>query len=148
MRKKISVLGSTGSVGLNTFKIIDKKNKYFKIYLLSANKNFSLICKQIRKYKPEIFVVNNLKIFEKVKKKFKKKIKIYNNFSFPKVSKSDITISAIPGLAGLHPTLFMVKNSKKILIANKEAIICGWELIKKTAKQKKTKIIPIDSEHF
>ena len=72
MRKKISVLGSTGSVGLNTFKIIDKKNKYFKIYLLSANKNFSLICKQIRKYKPEIFVVNNLKIFEKVKKKFVK----------------------------------------------------------------------------
>ena len=148
MRKKISVLGSTGSVGLNTFKIIDKKKKYFKIYLLSANKNFSLICKQIRKYKPEIFVINNLRIFEKVKKKFKKKIKIYNNFSFPKVSKSDITISAIPGLAGLHPTLFMVKNSKKILIANKEAIICGWELIKKTAKQKKTKIIPIDSEHF
>ena len=62
--------------------------------------------------------------------------------------KSDLTISAIPGLAGLRPTISMIKNSKKILIANKESVICGWNIIKKAATINNTKIIPIDSEHF
>ena len=59
-----------------------------------------------------------------------------------------MTISAIPGLAGLKPTIFMTGLSKKILIANKESIICGWNLIQRAAKKNKTKIIPIDSEHY
>ena len=81
MKKKISILGSTGSVGLTTLKIIDQKKLFFSINLLSANKNFKIICKQINKYKPKIFVVTNEKIFKKVYFKFKKKnIKIYNNF--------------------------------------------------------------------
>ena len=62
--------------------------------------------------------------------------------------KNDITISAIPGIAGLEPTLKLIKSSKKMLIANKESIICGWDLIKHSAKVNKSKIIPIDSEHF
>ena len=62
--------------------------------------------------------------------------------------KIDITISAIPGIAGLEPTLKLIKSSKKMLIANKESIICGWDLIKHSAKVNKSKIIPIDSEHF
>ena len=62
--------------------------------------------------------------------------------------KSHITISSIPGIAGLKPTISMISFSKRILIANKESIICGWELIKMKAKKHKTKIVPIDSEHF
>ena len=62
--------------------------------------------------------------------------------------KNDLSILAIPGLAGLQPTITMIKLSKKILIANKESIICGWNIIKKNAKKNKTSIIPIDSEHF
>jgi 1-deoxy-D-xylulose-5-phosphate reductoisomerase len=150
MVKSISILGSTGSVGVSTLSIIDKKKDYFKIYLLSANKNFYLIKKQIKKYKPKIFVITNKDIYEKIKKKFSKnKIIISNTFNeltIPK--KNDITISAIPGIVGLEPTIQMVKSSKKILIANKESIICGWHLIKKTALKYNTKIIPIDSEHF
>ena len=150
MKKKISILGSTGSVGLSSLKIIDKKIKLFQPYLFSANKNYNLICKQITKYKPEIFVVNEKIVYEKIKKKFKnKKIKIINDFnSLSTKKKSDITISAIPGIAGLNPTLQIMKSTKKILIANKESIICGWELIKNKAKKTSTKIIPIDSEHF
>ena len=150
MKKKISILGSTGSVGLTTLKIIDRKKLFFSINLLSANKNFKIICKQIKKYKPKIFVVTDEKIFKKVCFKFKKKnIKIYNNFNNIKsVKKNDITISAIPGIAGLEPTLQIIKVSKKILIANKESIICGWNLIKNEAKKYKSKIIPVDSEHF
>ena len=150
MKKKISILGSTGSIGLSTLSIIDKKKNLFTISLLSANKNYNLIIKQIKKYKPEYFVISNKLIFEKVKKKFKNnKIKIFNNFNFLNRKKNfDITISAIPGISGLLPTIIMIKNSKKLLIANKEAIICGWNLINKEAKKNKTKIIPVDSEHF
>ena len=76
-------------------------------------------------------------IFEKIKIKFKKdKIKIFNNFEkVPKKEKFDITVSAIPGISGLQPTISMIKQSKKILIANKESIICGWSLIRNIAKK-------------
>ena len=67
MIKKISILGSTGSIGLSVLKIIEKKN-FFKINLLSANQNFKLICKQIEKYKPKYFLINDPKIYLKVKK--------------------------------------------------------------------------------
>ena len=150
MKKNISILGATGSVGLNTLKIIDAKKKDFKIILLSANKNYKLICKQIKRYKPKYYIINNYFIFKLVEKKFKnKKIEILNNFNFNfRRKKIDFVISAIPGIAGLHPTLLMIKSCKTILIANKEAIICGWSLIKNTAKKNKTKIIPVDSEHY
>ena len=150
MKKIISILGSTGSVGLNTLSIIEKRKDLFKFNLLSANKNYSLICKQIKKYKPRFFIINEKKIFEKIKHKFRKKnIKILNSYDDLKLKKiSHITISAIPGIAGLNPTIKMIKKSKKLLIANKESIICGWNLIEKLSKKYKTKVIPVDSEHF
>ena len=73
MAKLISILGSTGSVGLSSLKIIEKKKNYFKINLLSANKNYNLICRQIKKYNPVYFLIFDKKIFQKVKKKFRKK---------------------------------------------------------------------------
>ena len=151
MKKTISILGSTGSIGLSALKIIDKKRKMFNINLLSANKNFQLISNQIKKYKPKIFIINDQKVFKKTLKKFKKRngLKILSGFDFLNLKKkSDITISAIPGIAGLRPTIEMISFSKKILIANKEAIICGWNLIKKKSEKYKTTLIPIDSEHF
>ena len=151
MKKLLSVLGSTGSIGLTTLNIVDKKKNYFKPFIFSANKNYKLICKQITKYRPNYFVINDYKVFKKVKKKFKniKNIKILNNFNFIKLNKKiDVTITAIPGIQGLKPTILAIKFSKKILIANKESIICGWDLIKKNIKKYKTKVIPIDSEHF
>ena len=149
MKKTVSILGSTGSIGISTLEIIDKKKNFFKINLLSANKNFKLICRQINKYKPNYFIINDSTIYKKTKKRFKKnKIKILNDFNKISLKKNEITISAIPGIAGLLPTLTMIKISKKILIANKESIICGWNLIKKQSEKNNTKIIPVDSEHF
>ena len=138
MKKKISILGATGSIGVSALSIIDKKKSFFNIVLLSSNKNLNLICKQIKKYKPKYYVINDLKIFNKVKKKFKKnKVKIINCFNFnDKNIKSEIVISAIPGVAGLNPTINIIDKTKKILIANKESIICGWNLIKEKAKKK------------
>ncbi len=148
--KKISILGSTGSIGITTLKIIDKEPAKFKIILLSSNNNFKVICKQIKKYNPKYFLIRDKDTLEKVKKKFKKKkINLINSLNFKNLNiKSDITISAIPGIAGLEPTLNILNKTKKILIANKEAVICGWDLIKNKAKKNKTKIIPVDSEHF
>ncbi len=149
MMKKISILGSTGSIGRTSLDIINKKKNYFKIYLLSGHKNLNSIQQQIQKYKPEYFIISDNETFKKVKNKStNNKTKILNNFNYINIKKSDITISAIPGIDGLHPTVQMIKFSKKILIANKEAVVCGWNLVKKTANKNKTKIVPVDSEHF
>ena len=149
MKKNISILGSTGSVGLSTLKIIDKKKNFFRIILLAANNNYRLICDQIKKYKPEYFIINNFKVFLKVKKKFKNnQVKIFNNFEEINLKKLDLSVAAIPGIAGLEPTLLFIKLSKKILIANKESIICGWTLMRKLASKSNTTIIPVDSEHY
>ena len=151
MRKFISILGSTGSIGVTSLNIINKKKKLFKINILAADKNFNIICKQIRKYKPIIFAINNTKILSKVKKKFKNfncKIIHLNEINKYNFLNSDILISAIPGIAGLTPTINVLKKSKKLLIANKESVICGWKFIYKILKKKKIKVIPIDSEHY
>ena len=151
MKKNISILGSTGSIGLNCLEIINKKKHLFKINILAANKNYKLICKQIIKFRPNIFIINDQTVLKKVKKRFKrKKTKIFQDTDISRsyFKNSDITIAAIPGIAGLKPTIELIKKSKKILIANKESVICGWKLIKKVATSHNTKIIPVDSEHF
>ena len=73
MKKKVSILGSTGSIGLNSLKIFEKKKRIFSIYLLAANKNFKLIVQQINKYKPQIFIISDYKTLIRVKKKFTNK---------------------------------------------------------------------------
>ena len=150
MKKKISILGATGSIGISALSVIDKKKFFFNIILLSSNKNFTVICKQINKYKPKYYLINDFKNYKKVKKKYKNgKVKILNSLDLNKKKiKSDITISAIPGIAGLTPTINVINKTKKILIANKESIICGWNLIKEKAKKNKTDIVPVDSEHY
>ena len=150
MKKKIAILGSTGSIGKKTLDIIKKDKKRFIIYLLVANKNSSLLIKQIKEFNPKNIIISDYKSYKVVKKKFKNK-KIYNNLN--KInsifkSKIDYTMSAISGFNGLKPTLEIIKFSKTIAIANKESIICGWNLINKELKKNKTNFIPIDSEHF
>ena len=147
--KTVALLGSTGSIGETTLDII-KNTKNFKVELIIANSNYLKILSQIKIFKPNIVVVNNYKVYLKIKKKKLNKIIILNNiFNLEKyIKKIDITVSAIPGIAGLEPTLKFIKLSKKILLANKESIVCGWKLIKKNSLKYKTKLIPIDSEHF
>ena len=148
--KTIAVLGSTGSIGESTLAIIKKTNK-FKVILIVANSNYTKILSQIKIFKPKVVIVNNLQVFLKIKKinKFKKTIILNDIKNINKyIKKIDTTVSAIPGIAGLEPTLSFIKISKKVLLANKESIVCGWNLIKKNAFKYKTKLIPIDSEHF
>jgi len=149
-KKKIAILGSTGSIGQSTLEII-KKSNIFKVELLAANKNYLKIIKQTEIFKPKLLIVSNKNVFLKIKQKFKnKKIIVLNNFDLVQkyIEKIDVCVSAIPGIAGLEPTILFTKISKKILLANKEAIICGWSLIKKNSTKYKTELVPIDSEHF
>ena len=146
----VAVLGSTGSIGQSTLEIV-KKTKKFKVVLIFANTSYFKIISQIKIFKPKIVIINNLKVYQKIKKfkKFKKLIILNNIINIEKyLKKVDITISAIPGIAGLEPTLAFIKLSKKLLIANKESIVCGWNLIKKAIRKHNTDLVPIDSEHF
>jgi 1-deoxy-D-xylulose-5-phosphate reductoisomerase len=149
MKKKICILGSTGSIGKTTLEIISKNKKHFDVVLLSGNNNVKLLIAQAKKFKPKYIYSNNFY--------FKEKLKIFcknNNINFIddlillKKIKFDITVAAISGIAGLIPTINIIKFSKKILIANKESIICGWKFILKELKKYNCHFTPIDSEHF
>ena len=148
--KTIAILGSTGSIGKSVLEIVQKTKK-LDVFLIYANKNYSKIISQVKVFKPKIVIINNDEVCFKIKKKFKNKKIIFlnNSYNLKKYFKNiDITVSAIPGIAGLEPTINFIKLSKKMLLANKESIVCGWELIKENAKKYKTKLAPIDSEHF
>ena len=152
MKKKIAILGSTGSIGKILLNIIKKNKKNFDIILLTANKDHKTLYTQAKKYRVKNLIITNELSYKILKKKCKKtNINVYDNYnSFKKVfkKKADYTMNSIVGFAGLKPTLEIIKFTKQIAIANKESIICGWNLIKKKSILNKTKIIPIDSEHF
>jgi len=152
MKKKIAILGSTGSIGKSTINILRKNKKDFDVVLLTTNNNYREILRQVKEFKVSNIIINNNKNYLYLKKKLKyKKINIFNNFeSFNKIftNKIDFTMSAISGLEGLKPTLEIIKYCKTIAIANKESIICAWNLIQKNLKKYKTEFIPVDSEHF
>mgnify|MGYP001364595316 CR=1 FL=1 len=152
LKKKIAILGSTGSIGKTLINIIKKDKKNFQIILLSSKKNYKELLKQARFLKVKNLIITDYESYLQIKKyRYSKNIKIYNNFSeFKKIFKKkvDYTMSSITGIEGLKPTLDIIKYSKKIAIANKESIICGWGLIDKELKKNKTKFIPVDSEHF
>ena len=152
MKKKIAILGSTGSIGKTLLDIISKDRKNFEILLLTANTNYKLLYKQAKKFNVKNLIITNTNNYNLLKKINKKKdLNIYNNFkNLSKIFKNkvDYSMSSITGIDGLEPTLNIIRYSKKIAIANKESIICGWNLIDKELKKNKTQFIPVDSEHF
>ena len=152
MKKKIAILGSTGSIGKTLIDIIKKDGKNFEITLLTANKNYKELIKQANYFKVKNLIISDKESYIAAKKNNKnKKFKIYQNYNlFDKIfkKKNDFIMSSITGLEGLKPTLNSIKFTNNILIANKEAIICGWNILKKEMLRYKTNFIPVDSEHF
>ena len=152
--KKIAIFGSTGSIGSSLLKIIKDDQKNFKIELLTANKNYKKLIKQAKFFNVKNIVLTDYNSFLIATKLLKNtKVKVFKNFdSLNKIfdinKKIDYSMCAISGFQGLKPTLDIIKFTKTIAIANKESIICGWNLIKKDLKRYKTYFIPIDSEHF
>ena len=120
--------------------------------LLSADKNYNDLLKQAKKFKVKNLIITDNNSFKILKNKTKKlKIHIYNNYEkLDKIfqNKIDYTMSSITGIDGLYPTVNIIRFTKKIAIANKESIICGWAIINRELMKNKTEFIPVDSEHF
>ena len=152
MKKKIVILGSTGSIGKSLLTIIDKDKSSFDIVLLSAKKDYKTLIKQAKKFNVKNLIVQDKESFKLLKKKlFNSKIKVFSSFDDLKnilKSKVDYTMNSITGIDGLIPTLKIINYTKTIAIANKESIICGWNLIRKKLYRYKTQFLPVDSEHF
>ena len=152
MKKKIAIIGSTGSIGKTLLDILIKEKKNFEIILLVANKSNEVLLKQAKVFNVKNLIITNKKNYELLKKKTENmNIKVFNDFTqLDKIFKIkiDYIMSSISGIDGLYPTLKAIKFTKKIAIANKESIICGWNLIENELKKNKTEFIPVDSEHF
>ena len=151
MKKTIAILGSTGSIGTSVLKSI-KGNKNFKVNLLSTNNNVKKALAQAIKYKVKDVIIEDKKKYNAYKNNFlKRKITLHLGLkNINKFLKKKVTfcVNSITGIYGLEPTIKIIPRTKYILIANKESIICGWDLIRKKLKKYNTTFIPIDSEHF
>ncbi len=151
--KKITILGSTGSIGLSALDVIEKNSQRFQVEALTAGRNIKLLKKQIEKFKPKAVAVSNketaLKLHDSLTSKNKVKV-LYDEEGLKEVASfpsADTVISAIAGSAGLIPTLAAIEAGKNIALANKETMVMAGEIITRRAIKKRVKIIPVDSEH-
>ena len=139
MKKKIAILGSTGSIGQSTLDVINRDKSFFDVVLLTANNNYKKLIDQAKKFKAKNVIIRNKIYYPKIKKALKKtKTKVFfGDIDLNKIisSKIDLTMSAIVGLAGLQPTVDAIKVSKTVALANKETIICGWDILLKLKKK-------------
>ncbi|OGW03356.1 MAG: 1-deoxy-D-xylulose-5-phosphate reductoisomerase [Nitrospinae bacterium RIFCSPLOWO2_01_FULL_39_10] len=149
--KKISILGSTGSIGVNALDVISRHPDKFQVVALAAGENDSLLLSQIDRFKPRIAALFNEKNSDKLKKTIKdKNVKIVSGIDgvieVATAKDADMVISAIVGAAGLIPTISAIKAKKDIALANKETLVMAGEIVMKEAEGK-CRIIPVDSEH-
>ena len=151
--KKITLLGSTGSIGVSALDVIEKNPNKFKVMALAAGKNVRLLAKQVLKFQPKIVAVRARQDAERLRQilGLKNNIPIlYDETGVEEVASyppSDMVISAISGAAGLKPTLAAIEAGKDIALANKETMVIAGHLVTKKAKIKKINIFPVDSEH-
>jgi 1-deoxy-D-xylulose-5-phosphate reductoisomerase len=149
--KYISILGSTGSIGIQALQVISDLNSDFKVVGLSAKSNVDLIEKQIEQFKPEIVALEDESSANSLRNRVKNQVEIISGqdgiikiATFPK---TDIVLSSIVGIAGLIPTLEAIKAGKDIALANKEVLVTSGSLVMKTAKQAGVNVLPVDGEH-
>ncbi len=152
MIERIAILGSTGSIGKSLLNLISKNKKKYKIELLTANTKYKELISQTKKFNVKNVIITDPTSYRNfIKNNKNKKINIFPNFeNLSEIIKKkiDYTMSSIVGLDGLEPTLKIIKFTKRIAIANKESIICGWNLINKEINKNNVEFIPVDSEHF
>ena len=152
MKKKIAIIGSTGSIGKNLLEIISNDINDFKINLLTADKDHKTLFRQAKKFNVTNLIIKNKSSYKVLKKKTSNtNIKVFNSFEHLGLifkNKIDYVMNSIMGIDGLEPTIKIIKYTKNLAIANKESIICGWNIILKELKKNNTNFIPVDSEHF
>jgi len=150
--KKISLLGSTGSIGANVLDVIERNPEKFQIFGMSAGNNVDLFAKQIRKFKPRVVALFDTKKIPTLKEQIADlDIEILSgeegSIAVATLSEVDVVVSGVTGSAGLLPAIHALKSGKNLALANKETLVIAGELVLREAKKTNSQIIPIDSEH-
>ncbi|SUZ82537.1 uncharacterized protein METZ01_LOCUS35391 [marine metagenome] len=150
--KKISLLGSTGSIGANVLDVIERNPEKFQIFGMSAGNNVDLFAKQIRKFKPRVVALFDTKKIPTLKERIADlDIEILSgeegSIAVATLPEADMVVSGVMGSAGLLPAIHALKSGKNLALANKETLVIAGELVLREAKKTNSQIIPIDSEH-
>ena len=150
--KKISLLGSTGSIGTNVLDVIERNPEKFQILGMSAGNNVDLFAKQIRKFKPRVVALFDTKKIPTLKERIADlDIEILSGeegtITIATLPEADVVVSGVMGSAGLLPAIHALKSGKNLALANKETLVIAGELVLREAKKTNSQIIPIDSEH-
>lgn len=152
MRKRLAILGSTGSIGRQTLEVIDEYPDMFEAYLLTANNQVDSLIEQARKYQPEVVVIANEAHYVRLRDALADiPVKVYagadaiaDAVTLPDI---DMVVTAMVGYAGLLPTMQAIKAHKTIALANKETLVVAGDLITRLALENRVPVIPVDSEH-
>ena len=148
--KRISIFGSTGSIGKNTLNVIRKLPGKFKVIGLSTNSDIDTLCSQVKEFSPSYVCVSDLRSAVRIKRIIGSKIKIFSGSEgldeFASDTKVDMSVFAISGSAALSPLIAAIKSRHDIALANKEALVMSGNFIMSLAREKKIRIIPVDSE--
>ena len=150
MKKKIAILGSTGSIGTQALEVIDKISDEFDVVALSAGNNIGLISSQIEKYAPKVVSVKTETDAIVLQKKYKNTEFVYGEsglLTIADMSEINVILVAVSGKIGLKPTIRAIKNKKDIALANKETLVMAGDIVMKLAKENGVNILPVDSEH-
>ncbi len=150
--KNISILGSTGSIGIQTLDIVREYNEEFNIVSLAANNNIELLEKQIREFTPSLVCVYNEEQAGKLKENIKDlSTKVVSKMDglvqCAAVKEADTVVTAIVGMIGILPTIAAIKEGKDIALANKETLVTAGHIIMPLVKEHNVSLLPVDSEH-
>jgi 1-deoxy-D-xylulose-5-phosphate reductoisomerase len=151
-KKRIAILGSTGSIGTQALEVIDANREIFSVEVLTAQSNATLLIEQAQKFRPKAVVIGNESLFGKVSSALSNlPVKVYSGasalISVVESDTIDVVLTAMVGYAGLLPTIHAIKAGKDIALANKETLVVAGELIMGLAKANNVNIYPVDSEH-
>jgi len=152
MKKRLAILGSTGSIGTQALDVIDAHPELFSVEILSAHRNTELIITQALRYQPNAVVITDESQLEVVKKALSNTdIKVYGGAAalcdVVQWDTVDMVLAAIVGFAGLHSTLAAIEAGKQVAIANKETLVVAGEIVMQKAREKNIMPLPVDSEH-
>lgn len=152
MKKRICILGSTGSIGTQALQVIEEQNELYEAYVLTAYNNADLLIEQARKFEPEAVVIAKEENYVKVKDALADlPIKVYTGAAalcqVVQDDNVDIVLASMVGFAGLEPTIAAIKAKKAIALANKETLVVAGDLITRLAHENQVPILPVDSEH-
>ncbi len=150
MKKKITILGSTGSIGTQALEVIEELQDKFEIVALSAGDNVELLSKQIQKFNPQKVCVKSEAGLNNLSKLFPDLNIVYGTEGLNELcsdKSNDIILVSVSGKIGLKPTITAINNGIDIALANKETLVMAGDIVMNLAKEKGVKILPVDSEH-